>query len=333
MRTRVIGPLLMIGVLILAVAGSVFAEQASNTEPAGMKLSLDENSQASQPGKSAQAGEEIEFFPGQPKGFLTGMKGFDDFVHPVSSPLYFHDPFIDTRLNMVYLWHKFPRKSDLKGGDLHVWAIPFWVALSEKLQLTAEIDGYSRLRARALRPDEGWNDLAIGLKYNWIADVDNQFALSTGLSWRLSNGHSMTLNGGVDELNPYVTAAKAVGNWRLIGTFGGRLPMDEQDGNYILHENLHISYKLADGFFPLVEFNGIQYLSDGDRLPLDVGGLDFANIGSNNVEGNSTYWGAAGFRWKLHKHVELGAVYAFPLSTRKNDIFDQRAIVSVILGL
>ena len=61
---------------------------------------------------------------------------------------------------------------------------------------------------------EGWNDLALGLKYNVIADVENQFALSTGLSWRLSNGHALTLHGGVDELNPYVTAAKGIRNPR-----------------------------------------------------------------------------------------------------------------------
>jgi hypothetical protein len=267
------------------------------------------------------------------EGFLTGMQGFDSFVHPVTSPLYFHDPFIDTRTNIVYLWNKFPKGSDLKGGDISVWALPIWVALTEKLQLTAEIDGYSRLRARALAPDEGWNDLAVGLKYNLLADVENQFALSTGLSWRLSNGHSMTLNGGVDELNPYITAAKRMDKWQFIGTFGGRLPMDENKGNYILHENLSIAYELLEGFFPLVEFNGLQYLSDGNRLPLDVGGLDYANIGSNNVEGNSTFWAGVGFRWKVNKNVEVGAAYEVPLSSRENDILDQRVTVSIILGL
>lgn len=266
-------------------------------------------------------------------GFLTGMTGFDEFVHPVSSPLYFHDPFIDTRVNVIYLWNKFPKGSDLKGGDLSVWALPFWVALSEKLQLTAEIDGYSRIRARALRPDEGWNDLALGLKYNLIADEDAKFALSTGLSWRLSNGHALTLNGGTDELNPYVTAAKKIGKWQMIGTFGARLPMNHHRGNYILHENLHVAYELVENFFPLVEVNALQYLTNSDRLPLSVGGLDYANIGSNNVSGNSTFWAGLGFRWKVHENVEVGATYEFPLSNRSNDILDQRVTISVILGL
>ena len=105
------------------------------------------------------------------------------------------------------------------------------------------------------------------------------------------------------------------------------------EGNFILYENLHVSYELFENFFPLMEFNGLQYLSNGDRLPLDVGGLDYANIGSNNVRGNSTFWGAVGFRFKAHKNVEVGATYEFPLSTRHNDIFDQRVTASVILGL
>jgi len=321
--------------LMVATCGPVIADSPQQIGQAPVKLGLDDAVAMGQveSEQTPATSEEPQLLANMPKGFLTGLKGFENFVHPVSSPLYFFDPFIDTRANLLYVWHKFPKKSALKGGDLSVWAMPIWVALTERLQLTATCDGYSRIRARALRPDEGWNDLAIGLKYNLIADVENQFLLSTGLSWRLSNGHALTLHGGVDELNPYVTAAKAFGKWRTIGTLGGRIPMNRHMGNSILYENLHISYELLENFFPLVEFNGVQYLSNSDRLPLGVGGLDYANIGSNDVKGNSTFWGAAGFRWKATPNVEVGATYEFPLSTRENDIFDQRVTVSVILSL
>jgi len=324
--------------LVLAVCGSAIAGQQEGNEQTPKGLSL-ENALAMGEGEQGQAdqpepaSEDLKLLPFLPKGFLTGLKGFDDFVHPVSSPIYFFDPFIDSYIEPLYVWHKFPDQCDLKGGDLNVWALQFSLALTERLQLTASCDGYSRIRARALRPDEGWNDLALGLKYNLLADVEDQFLLSTGLTWRLSNGHALTLHGGVDELNPYVTAAKAIGKFRTIGTIGGRLPMDRHKGNFILYENLHIAYKLFDNFFPLVEFNGVQYLSNADRLPLDVGGLDYANIGSNNVKGNSTFWGAVGFRWKVKKNIEVGTTYEYPISTAHNDIFDRRVTVSVILGL
>lgn len=266
-------------------------------------------------------------------GFLTGMEGFDDFVHPVSSPLYFHDPFIDTHINAFYLWHEFPAGSALKGGDLSVWAIQAFIALTDRLQFTATSDGYSRIRARALRPDEGWNDLAVGLKYNVFADVESQSIVSAGLSWKLSNGHAGTAHGNVDELNPYITAAKAWGKFHMLGTVGGRLPMNKNRGNYVVYESLHFDYEVVENFFPLLELNGLHYLSNGNRLPLGVGGLDFASLGSNDVEGNSTFWASVGFRWKLHEHIELGATYALPLSNPNNDILAQRAIVSIIIGL
>jgi len=341
MRNSILLP--VIGALALWIGTVQAAEQgATVNEQNALALSLTENALASAQGGGGQAGEASTttessvLSEDQPllwKGFITGLRGFEEFVHPVSSPLYFHDPFIETRTNVLYVWHKFPDRSDLKGGDLHVWALPIWVALSERLQLTATCDGYSRIRARALKPDEGWNDLAIGLKYAAIADVEEQLLVSAGLSWRLSNGHARTLHGGVDELNPYISAGKGLGKWHLIGTVGGRLPMDRHMGNYILYESLHIDYELFEDFYPLIEFNGLQYLSNGDRLPLDVGGLDYANIGSNNISGNSTFWGAVGFRWKVHRNVEVGATYEFPLTTPKNDIFDHRVTVSVILGL
>ena len=109
--------------------------------------------------------------------------------------------------------------------------------------------------------------------------------------------------------------------------------MDDGMGNYILYESLHFDYELLDNFYPLVEFHSLQYLSNGNRLPLGVGGLDYANIGSNDVRGNSVFWGDIGFRWKCHDHVELGATYEFPISTPDNSIFDDRVTVSVIVGL
>lgn len=304
-------------------------------ESAGLNLDLETGGVSGEmlPQQDAEAGSGgSEGMFGLWDGFLTGLEGFEDFPHPVSSPLYFHDPFIETRANILYMWHEFSN-GDLKGGDLNVWALQLWVALTERWQLTAKIDGYSKIRARALRPAEGWNDIALGLKYNFYNDVANQFLVSGGMSWRLSNGHSLTLNGGVDELNPFISAAKAFDKLKLIGTFGGRIAMDQNAGNHIVYENLHVSYELWENFYPLLEINGLQYLSDGNRLPLSVGGLDYANIGSNDVAGNSVFWGGVGFRWKIHEHVELGATYEFPISNPDNSIFQQRVTTSIIIGL
>ena len=96
-----------------------------------------------------------------------------------------HRTFIDTHVNIFYMWHEFPGGSALKGGDLQVWAMQAFIALTDRLQFTATSDGYSKIRARALTPDEGWNDLALGLKYNVFADAQSQSIVSAGLSWKL----------------------------------------------------------------------------------------------------------------------------------------------------
>ena len=96
-----------------------------------------------------------------------------------------------------------------------------------------------------------------------------------------------------------VRAPQPFGKCHVIGTVGGRLAMDHNMGNHILYESLHIDYELLENFYPLIEFNALQYLRNADRLPLGVGGLDYANIGSNDVRGNSTFWGEVGFRRKV----------------------------------
>lgn len=268
------------------------------------------------------------------KGFLYGEQAFRDFPRPVGSPLYFEDPFINTDMRLVYVWHKFPDGSALHGGDLNVYAVQARVAITDRLQFTATCDGYSDLNARALRPDEGWNDMAFGLKYAFYVDPVEKLIASGGLKWRLSNGHNGVLMGIADELTPYLSAAKSWGKLNTIAHVAGRLPMDDSQGNYIVSWDVHVDYEVVENFFPLLEVHGVHYLSDADRLPLDVGGLDYANIGSNNVSGESAYWGGVGFRWNFAPHWSWGATYEFPLQNPdNNDIMDQRVTTNVIFTL
>lgn len=266
------------------------------------------------------------------KGFLYGDPHFRDKPRPVGSPLYFEDPFINSDLRLVYLYHKFPKDSNLKGGDLNVYALQLRLALTERLAFLATCDGYSHLESPILDDDSGWNDLALGLKYALLVDHANDFLLSTGLKWRLSNGHAKTLHGNVDELTPFISAYKGWGKFNFIADIAGRLAMDEHRGNHLLSWNLHADYEIIDHlFFPLFEVHGVHYLSNGDRLPLSDGGLDYANIGSNDVAGSSVYWAGVGARWNIVEHLSWGAVWEFPLqSTQANDLFDHRVTTNLI---
>lgn len=248
-------------------------------------------------------------------------------------PLYFEDPFINSDARAVYFYHKFPKRSALKGGDLNVYALQLRLALTDRLQFIATGDGYSHLESPILDDDSGWNDLAVGLKYALWVDHENDFLLSTGLRWRLSNGHGNTLNGGVDELSPFISAYKGLGKWHFIADVVGRIAMDEHQGNHLLSWDAMATYQLLDNvFFPLFELHGVHYLKNGDNLPLDVGGLDYSNIGSNDVAGHAAFWAGLGARWNIMKHVSWGAVWEFPLQTTTNkDIFEYRVTTNLIL--
>ena len=266
------------------------------------------------------------------KGFLYGDPHFRDKPRPVGSPFYFEDPFINSDARLIYMYHKIPGSSALKGGDLNVYALQLRLALTDRLQFTATCDGYSHLESPILDDDSGWNDLALGAKYALYIDHENDFLVSTGLKWRLSNGHAKTLHGNVDELTPYLSAYKGWGKWHFIADVAGRIAMDEHRGNHLLSYNLSTSYEVLENlFFPLVEFHGVHYLSNGDRLPLDIGGLDYANIGSNDVAGHAAFWGGVGARWHIVEHVSWGAVWEFPMqTTTNNDIFDYRVTTNLI---
>lgn len=260
------------------------------------------------------------------KGFLYGDRHFQRRPRPIGSPLYFEDPFINTDARAFYLWHKFPDKSPLRGGDMSIWAVQVRLALTDRLQFTATEDGYTKMHTKILKDAEGWNDLALGLKYALWVDHDADFILSTGLRWRLSNGHGNILQGNVDELSPYFTAYKGVGKWGFMADVVGRLAMDEHQGNHILSWDLHVDYELFENFYPLLEFHGLHYLSNGDRLPLDVGGLDYSNIGSNAVAGHAALWSTLGFHWNITKNLSWSAGWGFPLQNPdNNDLFEQRA--------
>lgn len=266
-------------------------------------------------------------------GFLHGMRDFDSFANPVGNPFYFESPFINSELRFIYMWHKFTDRSG--NGDLNAFAIQARLALTDRLAFLATKDGYSRLRNGALPEEDGWNDGAIGLKYAFFVDKESQMVATGGMRWEWHNGDDDVLMGKDDELSPFLSFAKGWDRFHMLFNLTSRLPMNRHDGNYVLSYDLHFDYEVAPeylpGFLPLVEFHGLHYLSDGDRTAAGFGGLDYTNLGSTHVAGNSVFWCTIGWEWKLTKHLSWGAGYEFPLHTTETDIFDQRVTTHLAL--
>ena len=114
-------------------------------------------------------------------------------VHPLTSPYYNEDSFITTDVRAWYINHDFPQSSALGGGHAQIYAAQIRLALTDKLQLVAYKDGYIDWDTDAVK-ESGTNDIAAGLKWNFIQDWDNQFHAAVGVGYELSTGSSATLN-------------------------------------------------------------------------------------------------------------------------------------------
>lgn len=311
-----------------APTGSAFSLVPSTAQGAGSGLRYVQDDQ----GAAAEVSSQPEFlWP----GLLYGMAGFEKMVLPVSSPLYFEEPFIRTSFRFLYIYHDFPKGSTLRGGHLQTFALQIRLALTERLAFLATKDGYSMVRAKVLPHADGWNDFRIGLKYAIAYDIqpDEEWIFSGGLRWEWDGGDEDVLQGDSQELSPFLTYAHRWDKFNFMSGLSWRIPMDHHDAVHSLLWDFHFSYELWENIYPLVEFHGLHYLSSADRLPFDVEALDYGNIGSSGVNGNSVYWAGVGFRWHVTPHISAGATYEFPLMNPDRDIFEERVTVNISYGI
>lgn len=266
-------------------------------------------------------------------GFLTGMSGFEDFVMPVGMPIYFEDPFITTDLRLLYMHHEIPGGSELRGGQVQVAAAQIRLALTERLAFIVTKGGYSWVDSHITPAGDGWNDWAFGLKYALYSRPEEQFLVSTGLRWELTNGSTDAWQGGESqEFSPFVSMAKGWDKWHFLGALSGRIPTDRHDGNASIVWNLHLDYKLTDTLRPLVELHGIHYLSDADRLPLSADYLDVGSLGVSSVKGRDYFSAGFGFRWQAMDNVSVGLTYEVPLESASENLQEHRVTFNTVVS-
>ncbi|MDX2148965.1 MAG: hypothetical protein SFZ23_15730 [Planctomycetota bacterium] len=264
-------------------------------------------------------------------GFLSGLRGFEHFYDPIGNPLYFETPLNNSSAKLLFLRHDFPSDSQLQGGDLTVVALQLRLALTERLGFIATKDGYSWLNADGLPEDEGWNSIAAGLKYAFYVDEEADLIATGGFRYMFDVGTDGILQSGVQELSPFISLAKGFDKLHLMANLTDRIPLDSDDGNNVLQWDLHADYEVADGIAPTVELHSLHYLSDGERFPLKVGGLDYTNLGSNDVSGSTVISLGGGCRFKLSPHMSIGVMYEYPLTNPDADIHDGRFTADLIL--
>lgn len=268
-------------------------------------------------------------------GFLSGLRGFEGLHWPVGNPIYFEPPMNESHLRPIYIHHNFADGSQVGGGDLDVIAAQARIAITERLSFIATKDGYSFLDAGGLPEDEGWNDIAAGLKYTFYADPEAQLLMAAGARYQFESGDDEVLQGNVPELSPFFSIAKGFDRFHIIAAITDRISLDGGDGNNVLQWDLHLDCDIAPdilpGFAPFFELHGLHYLDDGDRVALNVGGIDYANLGSDNVSGSTVITAGIGARWELSPHASFGIGYHHALTNVNADTFEDRLTIDFIL--
>lgn len=275
---------------------------------------------------AAQHGNFVLFGKANPEGAAAPAE--HRFVHPITSPYFHEDSFITTDVRAWFVYHNFPNGGTINGGDAKVYALQARVALTDRLQLVAYKDGYTDLSA-GLIDEEGWNDLAAGLKYNLIQDWKNQFHLSIGAGYEFPIGDAKVLqNDG--EVRGWASVNKGFGPLHLGATFNVfyATSRDEPLGHSdYISWHAHADYYLCKWLSPVIELNGYHAYNKNDEV-VGFSGIDVTNLGG----GSDVVSLGMGAEVRPCKGVGLRGAYEIPL-TDGDDMYGWRLTFSAVIGL
>jgi hypothetical protein len=253
---------------------------------------------------------------------------YDDFISPMTNPVYFEDPRNLTEARVIFLNHKVPLAAG--GGDVQLYALQVRAALTDRLSLIATKDGYIVSSNPLI--DDGWADISAGVKYLIYSDPCAQQLASVGVVYELPVGTPDALQGNGDgTFDIFLTGGSQLGcNGHWIGAGGFVLPTDDQAESTWCYISNHIDYEFHSRYYALMEFNWYHWLESGGGGIGGVEGGDLFNLGSTGVAGNNIVTGAFGLKYKPSCHTELGIAWELPLTERR-DVLENRITFDWIL--
>lgn len=256
---------------------------------------------------------------------LSGM------ISPVSNPVLFEDPRIQTSIRPIFMYHKIPSDFITGSGDVQLWALQARVALTDRLAFIATKDGYVQINADAGIDDaEGAANLAGGLQYAIHKDTEQGSILTLGLRYEAPTGDPDVFQGNGDgSINPHVSAGLALDSLNLLGYSDLRLAIDDRDSSF-WDVSLHADVPLGP-LYPLAELNLVHVMNSGSRIGLGGEGFDVVNFGSSGSDGSTVVTAAVGFRVRATDWLDIGTAYEFALTDRE-DMFDWRLTADMIFS-
>lgn len=259
---------------------------------------------------------------------------FPNFIGPISSPVLSKDPRSLTEARMLHVSNWFPKGHPVfAGGDAQIYGLQARVALTERLTLIADKDGIARLHPQGGPQSSGFLNVAAGLKYTLLRDVEHQRLGAVGFQYEIPSGEAEVFqNHGSGVWTVFGIYAQEFGCWHLLINEAFQFGQNARDNSSFFFTQIHIDRQLFGWLYPLAEFNWYKYVSGGNRgIPLAVGeGDGLLNLGTSGMEGKDLATLAIGAKAKVGRHLDIGAAWETPLSDRK-DLIRQRLLVECIL--
>ena len=284
----------------------------------------------------------------------TTTSGFEHVRRPISNPTLFDLALPTTNVHPIVMYQNLPSTVNTTvgplpmGGHAEVYALQFEIAFNERLSLVATKDGYVRIK-----PDEpslwnkqsGFANIAAGLKYAFVYDPANSFAVSGTATYEFSSGNHDVYQGEGEggAVNLLLSTVKVWDRLQVAAAGGAHLPLDGQLSSSSFVSG-HASYEVMPWFIPLVELNWHHVLSAGNGRSNFSGqalgltpavaafeGSDLLNFGAANSTMNRDFVTAAvGFRSRLTDSVDLGFAYEIPLSGKNDSVMEDRFTADLV---
>jgi hypothetical protein len=252
-------------------------------------------------------------------------------IEPVTNPLFFEDPQINSEIRPLFLYHRIDDDFVTQGGNVKVYALQARWAVTKRLAIIATKDGYIEFNPKSgLKRTDGWADIGAGLKYAIVDDPARNFILTPGFKFEFPTGNERVFQGnGKGEWDVFLSTAKGWGNFHVTGSGGVRLPNDWDDETASAHYSVQLDYYVGQYFIPFIAGNGFTVLSEANATPFDFEGYDLINFGAADAKGRTQVTIGVGARSRILENLDVGFAYETGV-TRPRNLFDQRYTVDVI---
>ena len=273
------------------------------------------------------------------------------FVQPVTNPVYNQTAIPATRASAIYIYNRMPERVSIMGGgelplggDYQVWALQLEYAFSDTLSLIANKDGYVDFNpSEVLDPDEGFADIAAGLKWAFLRE-DNYAVALTGMYEAPIGNRQVWQGNGDGNINASLIGTYFSECGQVNGVLGVILPIDTGEESTMGYASLDLAWNATENLHPLIEFNWFRVLESGDGtsdfsgnqsddlVPSVIGfeGGDLINFGGEHSDDNrDLITGAVGFSYDLCDNAQIGAAFEVPLTNATDSLMKERITVNL----